>query len=153
MLETPRVCDGQRGLVSCGSQGCKESDMTEQLNWTEVSIRTEIPNCKHWTPFETLSLIFIFFLICMYLKKKKKKQSPSWNMLCAFRVSIPTTNIWVPTMPRFSASYLLGKPSKTCVYLGMGSWVSFLGETLKLLTCKKNAQCESFTWDKMKTIA
>ena len=27
--------DGQGGLVCCGSWGCKESDMTEWLNWTE----------------------------------------------------------------------------------------------------------------------
>ena len=29
------VDDGQGGLVCCGSWGCKESDTTEQLNWTE----------------------------------------------------------------------------------------------------------------------
>ena len=29
---TPGVGDGQGGLVSCGSWGRKESDMTEQLN-------------------------------------------------------------------------------------------------------------------------
>ena len=27
--------DGQRGLACCGSWGLKESDMTEQLNWTD----------------------------------------------------------------------------------------------------------------------
>ena len=32
---TPGVGDGQGGLVCCGSWGCKESDMTERLNWTE----------------------------------------------------------------------------------------------------------------------
>ena len=32
---TPGVGDWQGGLVCCGSWGCKESDMTEQLNWTE----------------------------------------------------------------------------------------------------------------------
>ena len=32
---TPGVGDGQGGLAFCGSWGCKESDMTEQLNWTE----------------------------------------------------------------------------------------------------------------------
>jgi len=32
---TPGVGDGQGGLVCCGSWGCKKSDMTEQLNWTE----------------------------------------------------------------------------------------------------------------------
>ena len=39
---TPGVGDGQGGLVSCGSWGRKESDMTEQLNWTEL-------NNKHYS--------------------------------------------------------------------------------------------------------
>ena len=29
------VGDGQGGLACCDSWGCKESDVTEQLNWTE----------------------------------------------------------------------------------------------------------------------
>ena len=33
---TPGVGDGQRGLVCCDSWSRKESDMTEQLNWTEL---------------------------------------------------------------------------------------------------------------------
>ena len=32
---TPGVSDGQGGLACCGSWGCKESDTTEQLNWTD----------------------------------------------------------------------------------------------------------------------
>ena len=32
---TPGVGDGHGGLASCNSWGCKESDTTEQLNWTE----------------------------------------------------------------------------------------------------------------------
>ena len=32
---TPGVGDGQGGLVCCNSWGRKESDMTEQLKWTE----------------------------------------------------------------------------------------------------------------------
>ena len=35
---TPRVVDGQGGLACCDSWGCKESDMTKQLNWTELRI-------------------------------------------------------------------------------------------------------------------
>ena len=31
------VGDGQGGLACCGSWGRKESDTTEQLNWTELS--------------------------------------------------------------------------------------------------------------------
>ena len=30
------VGEGQRGLACCGPQGRKESDMTEQLNWTDI---------------------------------------------------------------------------------------------------------------------
>jgi len=36
---TPGVGDGQGGLACCYSWGCKESDTTEQLNWTECAIR------------------------------------------------------------------------------------------------------------------
>ena len=32
MQWTPGVGDGQVGLACCGSWGCKELDMTEQLN-------------------------------------------------------------------------------------------------------------------------
>ena len=32
---TPGVGDGQRGLACCDSWGCKASDTTERLNWTE----------------------------------------------------------------------------------------------------------------------
>ena len=32
---TPGVGDGQGGLVCCGSWGCKESDTTKWLNWTD----------------------------------------------------------------------------------------------------------------------
>ena len=35
---TPGVGDGQGGLACCDSWGRKESDMTEQLNWTEDCI-------------------------------------------------------------------------------------------------------------------
>ena len=33
---TPEVGDGQGGLACCSSWGCKELDMTERLNWTEL---------------------------------------------------------------------------------------------------------------------
>ena len=36
---TPGVGDGQGGLACCNSWGRKESDMTEQLNWTEPKAR------------------------------------------------------------------------------------------------------------------
>ena len=36
---TPGVGDGQGGLVCFDIWGCKESDMTERLNWTELNWR------------------------------------------------------------------------------------------------------------------
>ena len=33
---TPGVGDGQWGLACCDSWGCKESDTTERLNWTDL---------------------------------------------------------------------------------------------------------------------
>ena len=36
----PRVGVGQGGLSCCSSRGRKESDMTEQLNWTELFEKT-----------------------------------------------------------------------------------------------------------------
>ena len=39
---TPGVGDGQEGLACCGSWGRKESDTTEQLNWTELTVLEEL---------------------------------------------------------------------------------------------------------------
>ena len=36
---TPGDGDGQGGLVCCNSWGCRESDTTEQPNWTELNAR------------------------------------------------------------------------------------------------------------------
>ena len=50
---TPGVGDGQGGLVCCDSWGCKESDMTEPLNWTDRRIMYLLEvyyphlQCKH----------------------------------------------------------------------------------------------------------
>ena len=41
---TPGVGDGQGGLACCDSWGRKESDMTEQLNWTELNGMSVYPN-------------------------------------------------------------------------------------------------------------
>ena len=36
------VGDGQEGLACCDSWGHKESDMTEQLNWTKLNIHNSV---------------------------------------------------------------------------------------------------------------
>ena len=50
---TPGAGDGQGGLACCGSWGCKESDTTERLNWTESQVLSRrqwdyhSPSCPH----------------------------------------------------------------------------------------------------------
>ena len=41
---TPGVGDGQGGLACCGSWGCKESDMTQQLKSADENILGSIMN-------------------------------------------------------------------------------------------------------------
>ena len=45
--QTSGVGDGQGSLASCTPWGCKESDMTEWLNWTEA---TKKPSPDVWWP-------------------------------------------------------------------------------------------------------
>ena len=55
---TPRVVDGQGGLVCCDSWGCKELDTTERLNWTELNVCMYV-NCNlliYPTPSSTLGI-------------------------------------------------------------------------------------------------
>ena len=44
---TPGVGDGQGALACCDSWGCKESDTTERLNWTELNFTEDVPP-KHY---------------------------------------------------------------------------------------------------------
>ena len=76
--QAPEVSDRQGGLACCGSWGCKESDTTERLNWTEQSHLTERP-CPPTTladvaapcvPHQSPSLpdfLAFFFTIYFYL--------------------------------------------------------------------------------------
>ena len=52
---TPGVGDGQGGLACCNSWGCKESDTTEWLNWTELAIILKDYN-KCWQTLENWNL-------------------------------------------------------------------------------------------------
>ena len=51
LLKISGVGDGQGGLACCGSWGCKESDTTEWLNWTDIKNNL---NNKLWELTATL---------------------------------------------------------------------------------------------------
>jgi len=67
------VGDGQRGLVSCSPWGCKESDTTEQLNWTE--------------------LIDILYVFIMYIYKCIRKYC-CFDLPYSFWIASLTLNLW-----------------------------------------------------------
>ena len=50
---TPGVGDGQGGLVCCDSWGRKESDTTEQLNWTELKTDYALEMGTEYTKLST----------------------------------------------------------------------------------------------------
>ena len=54
--------DGQGGLACCNSWGCKESDMTEQLNWSElIYIYISIYIYK-----SIMCIIYIYIFKCIF---------------------------------------------------------------------------------------
>ena len=75
-----------------GSQACgslwdrKESDMTEQLNWTQISKSERKEACDHWT---SSSICAFFVLIQLW-------HSDYWLRLCRqkIKVHIPALNIF-----------------------------------------------------------
>ena len=65
------VGDGQGGLVCCSSWGRKESDTTEQLNWTELKSLSD-SGCsilKYWRV-----VLFLQLLKCICLQLKQNIQ-------------------------------------------------------------------------------
>ena len=61
------IDDGWGGLVCCGSWGCKESDMNEQLNWTEPngSLRVSVwPDSLSYQPLPHLIFLYLSPDLC-----------------------------------------------------------------------------------------
>ena len=60
---TPGVGDGQGDLVCCDSRGHKESDTTEQLNWTELN-----PTANIILFFLIFKIFFLWFILFLKFK-------------------------------------------------------------------------------------
>ena len=59
--QAPGVGGGQGGLAYCSPRGCKELDMTERLNWTELNWITTIvllmPKAQKFTNGQNLTVL------------------------------------------------------------------------------------------------
>ena len=56
---TPGVGDGQGGLACCNSWGCKESDTSEWLNWTEIPFISFTTGVLNLSTFDNLGYIIL----------------------------------------------------------------------------------------------
>ena len=94
---TPGVCDGQGGLACFNSWGCKESDKTDRLNWTELNTHTHYPS---WLVFtDTLLNCFWGLFIIRII------QHLEWESLNHGRVNLLNTYEWI-----FWRNYSLNLP-------------------------------------------
>ena len=59
--------DGQGGLAYCGSWGCKESDMTEWLNWTKIPSRPQVYFTQDFLHHQTLPCLQSLTRLCYVL--------------------------------------------------------------------------------------
>ena len=61
----PGVGDGQGGLACCNSWGCKESDKTERLNWTELNmVQTTIASLTQLKAVNLIHFRNILLIFC-----------------------------------------------------------------------------------------
>ena len=67
------VGDGQGGLACCDSWGCKESDTTERLNWTDSIFWRVV---LHFDEVQFFSFFFSFYRLVLLLYTEENLASP-----------------------------------------------------------------------------
>ena len=73
---TPEVGDGQGGLACCDSWSCKESDMTEQLKWTELnSMGISSGFLSFWHPNHLAIILKLGLVACSWNLWRTQLQS------------------------------------------------------------------------------
>ena len=101
---TPGVVDGQGGLACCDSWGRKESDTTEQLNWTELKVHVtyhvQIPLLLPFIcPTNSCPLSFLL---------PESHWYPLWFLEALWAPSLTGTQSWMllgAILPSFSRSW------------------------------------------------
>ena len=94
---TPGVGDGHGSLACCDSWGCKESDMTERLKWTELNIpeRHKIEtNGSLESPLDSKDI-----------KAVSPKGNQSWIFIGRTDAKAETPILWSPD----AKNWLIGK--------------------------------------------
>ena len=133
------VGDGQGGLACCDSCGCKESDTTEWLNWTEqpklqiINISIQFSLCKNETvqamniPFHLpeyfMVMIFLFKNTTQYLTRLHKKNSERSERNGRYLEAIPEFELHYSILLTEMALMEMASPTQwTWVWVDSGSW-------------------------------
>ena len=77
----PGVGDGQGGLVCCSPWGCKESDTTEWLNWTELNNNFIIENYLGLRFIHSNLMVALEFWISVWASKLDMQTTVSFSRL------------------------------------------------------------------------
>ena len=123
---TPGDGDGQRGLACCDSWGHKESDTTEQLNWTELK-RTKLcvnssKNCCHLFADTYVSYLMLDFCTYITLFNSHKNHRGKSLPLC-FKIEGSATQKcyvtagWRIKLWSTDSFHCLSKDGHYCLYL------------------------------------
>ena len=113
--------DGQGGLACCDSWGCKESDMTERLNWTEhIDSNTVSQGEKKKKEKENKDPVKLLQSLCQVQSKQSKVYES--RLQCCFSAEVLEfnkqllripANLWLPVLNRrLSCLYFFFKEHK-----------------------------------------
>ena len=117
---TPGVGDGQGGLACCNSWGRKESDPTEWLKWTELSVILAQPSSDFWMWSERVSCPVMYIAFCdsiavacqAPLSMKFSKQEYWLGLSFPSLRDLPDARI-KPESPALQSDSLLSEPPGT----------------------------------------
>ena len=114
---TPGVGDGHGGLACCDSWGCKESDTTERLNWTERSSEIEITDQQDPAVVQLLGWVkwkrCYLTIFLMFGSGTASAWTWNWMRVGAWRISIAVSR-WTHLQPQ-SPVLELSQVHKECV--------------------------------------
>ena len=125
---TPGVGDGQEGLACCDSWGCKESDTTERLNWTELN----------WTSKYLTLLSAELPMKCCLLNQQSRAPQKITQILDFNQV---IQNVVIIERSYFNSWYTISVISKYWSF-----WISYERENLRVYWIPKLLKNFWHTW-------
>ena len=145
---TPGVGDGQGGLACCGSWGRKESDTTEQLNWTELSLCLLL-FLLCWLFPQLHSLLHpLIWSLCLQFSSTTQSCPTLWNSMDCSTSGLPVHH-QVPEFTQTHAHWVNDaiQPSHPLILSSLYSTQTALAKDTKGLLSKSIGQLPIFLLD------